>query len=37
VCIFNSQDRLCIGVNQGNASELLGLHFDSQVDIRFPV
>ncbi|SHJ04112.1 hypothetical protein SAMN02745146_2087 [Hymenobacter daecheongensis DSM 21074] len=35
VCIFNSQDRLCIGVNQGNASELLGLHFDSQVDIRF--
>ncbi len=35
VCIFNSQDRLCIGINQGNASELLGLHFDSQVDIRF--
>ncbi|MCB2377816.1 SAM-dependent chlorinase/fluorinase [Hymenobacter sp. BT635] len=37
VCIFNSQDRLCIGVNQGNAAELLGLYFDSQVDIRFPV
>ncbi|RYU79422.1 SAM hydrolase/SAM-dependent halogenase family protein [Hymenobacter persicinus] len=36
VCIFNSQDRLCIGVNQGNAAELLGLHFDSQVDVRFP-
>ncbi|MBC6698104.1 SAM hydrolase/SAM-dependent halogenase family protein [Hymenobacter puniceus] len=35
VCIFNSQDQLCIGINQGNASELLGLHFDSQVDIRF--
>ncbi|MBT9392703.1 SAM-dependent chlorinase/fluorinase [Hymenobacter sp. NST-14] len=35
VCIFNSQDRLCIGINQGNASELLGLHFDSQVDVRF--
>lgn len=36
VCIFNSQDQLCIGINQGNASELLGLHFDSQVDLRFP-
>ena len=36
VCIFNSQDQLCIGINQGNASELLGLHFDSQVDVRFP-
>ncbi|NVO31231.1 SAM hydrolase/SAM-dependent halogenase family protein [Hymenobacter lapidiphilus] len=35
VCIFNSQDRLCIGINQGNASELLGLHFDSQVDVRY--
>ena len=37
VCIFNSQEQLCIGINQGNASELLGLHFDSQVDVRFPV
>ncbi len=37
VCIFNSQDQLCIGINQGNSSELLGLHFDSQVDIRFTV
>ncbi|GGG35329.1 SAM hydrolase/SAM-dependent halogenase family protein [Hymenobacter glacieicola] len=36
VCIFNSCDQLCIGINQGNASELLGLHFDSQVDIHFP-
>jgi S-adenosylmethionine hydrolase len=36
VCIFNSQDQLCIGINQGNASELLGLYFDSQVDVRFP-
>lgn len=36
VCIFNSRDQLCIGINQGNASELLGLHFDSQVDVRFP-
>ncbi|MBG8552056.1 SAM hydrolase/SAM-dependent halogenase family protein [Hymenobacter guriensis] len=34
-CIFNSQDRLCVGINQGNASELLGLNFDSQVDVRF--
>ncbi|GAB3289518.1 SAM hydrolase/SAM-dependent halogenase family protein [Hymenobacter tenuis] len=37
VCIFNSRDQLCIGINQGNASELLGLHFDSQVDVRFPL
>ena len=37
VCIFNSQDVLCIGINQGNAAELLGLYFDSQVDVRFPV
>ena len=36
VCIFNSQQQLCIGINQGSAAELLGLHFDSQVDIRFP-
>ena len=33
--VFNSQDCLCLGICQGNASELLGLHFDSQVDIRF--
>ncbi|KAA9339086.1 SAM-dependent chlorinase/fluorinase [Hymenobacter busanensis] len=36
VGIYNSQGMLCIGVNQGHASELLGLHFDSQVDVRFP-
>lgn len=36
VCIYNSQDVLCIGINQGHASELLGLHFDSQVDVHFP-
>ncbi|GAB2475153.1 hypothetical protein GCM10011375_23650 [Hymenobacter qilianensis] len=35
VCIFNSQEVLCIGINQGNAAELLGLYFDSQVDVRF--
>ncbi len=35
VVVFNSQDCLCLGICQGNASELLGLHFDSQVDVRF--
>jgi S-adenosylmethionine hydrolase len=35
VAVFNSQDCLCLGICQGNASELLGLHFDSQVDVRF--
>ncbi|GAC1588763.1 MAG: SAM-dependent chlorinase/fluorinase [Hymenobacter sp.] len=37
VVVFNSQDCLCLGICQGNASELLGLHVDSQVDVRFPV
>lgn len=37
VAIFNSQDCLCLGICQGNASELLGLHFDSQIDVRFMV
>jgi S-adenosylmethionine hydrolase len=35
VCIYNNQGQLCIGINKGNASELLGLSFDSQVDVRF--
>jgi len=35
VVVFNSQHYLCLGICQGNASELLGLHFDSQVDVRF--
>ena len=35
VAVFNSQNYLCLGICQGNASELLGLHFDSQVDVRF--
>ena len=35
VCIFNSQDVLCIGVSEGNASELLGMHVDSQVEVQF--
>jgi len=34
-CIYNSQDQLCIGINKGHAAELLGLDFDSQVDVRF--
>jgi len=37
VTVFNSQGCLCLGICQGNAAELLGLHFDSQVDVRFPV
>jgi len=35
VCAFNSQGCLCVAINQGHASELLGLYFDSQVDVRF--
>ncbi len=34
-CIFNAQNQLCIGINKGNAAELLGLDFDSQIDVRF--
>ncbi|MHC2992292.1 hypothetical protein OB13_12075 [Pontibacter sp. HJ8] len=34
-CMFNSLGQLSIGINKGNASELLGLGFDSQVDVRF--
>lgn len=35
VVVFNSQDRLCVGVSEGHAAELLGMHFASQVDVRF--
>jgi len=35
VCAFNTQGCLCIAINQGHASELLGLYFDSQVDVWF--
>jgi S-adenosylmethionine hydrolase len=35
VCTFNSQGCLSVAINQGHASELLGLYFDSQVDVRF--
>lgn len=35
VVVFNSQNFLCLGICQGNAAELLGLDFDSQVDVRF--
>ncbi len=34
-CIYNNLGQLSIGINKGNASELLGLGFDSQIDIRF--
>ncbi|WP_242917030.1 SAM hydrolase/SAM-dependent halogenase family protein [Pontibacter liquoris] len=34
-CIYNSLGQLCIGINKGHAAELLGLGFDSQVDVRF--
>jgi S-adenosyl-L-methionine hydrolase (adenosine-forming) len=34
-CIFNSLNQLCIGINKGHAAELLGLGFDSQIDVRF--
>jgi S-adenosyl-L-methionine hydrolase (adenosine-forming) len=34
-CIYNSLGQLCVGINKGKASELLGLGFDSQVDVRF--
>jgi S-adenosyl-L-methionine hydrolase (adenosine-forming) len=34
-CTYNSQSQLCIGINKGHAAELLGLGFDSQVDVRF--
>ncbi|KAA9325612.1 SAM hydrolase/SAM-dependent halogenase family protein [Adhaeribacter soli] len=36
VCVYNNQNFLCIGINKGNAAELLGLDFDSQVDVHFP-
>lgn len=36
VCLYNTQNLLCIGINKGNAAELLGLDFDSQVDVHFP-
>lgn len=35
VCVFTGNNLLSIGINKGNAAELLGLHFDSRVDIKF--
>ena len=35
VCAFDPQGCLCIAINQGHASELLSLYFDSQVDVWF--
>ncbi len=34
-CAYNSLEQLCIGINKGHAAELLGMGFDSQVDVRF--
>lgn len=33
--VFNEEDLLIIGINQGDASQLLGLSFDSPVNIQF--
>lgn len=33
--LFNSSDYLQIGINRGNASELLGLRIDSPINIEF--
>ena len=33
--LFNSMGLLEIGINKGNASELMGLHFDSPIKITF--
>ncbi|RNI28150.1 hypothetical protein EFA69_18935 [Rufibacter immobilis] len=35
VALFNRQGHLTIGINKGHASELLGMYFDSPVEIRF--
>jgi len=34
-CLFNSFGLLEVGINSGNASELLGLSFDSPISIHF--
>ena len=33
--VFNSNERLTLGINQGNGSQLLGLEFDSPIHIAF--
>ena len=35
MCFYNQQGFLAIAINKGHASELLGLHFDSQVNVLF--
>lgn len=35
MCFYNQQGFLSIAINKGHAAELLGLHFDSQVNILF--
>jgi len=34
-CLFNESGLLEVGINSGNASELLGLQFDSPININF--
>ncbi len=33
--IFNSRNVLEVGINKGNASQLLGLHFESLISVQF--
>ncbi|GAB2540893.1 SAM hydrolase/SAM-dependent halogenase family protein [Rufibacter soli] len=35
VALFNRQGYLTIGINKGHASELLGMYFDSPVEVHF--
>ena len=35
--IFNSQNCIQIGINKGNASELLGVHLDAPITINFDI
>ena len=35
ICLFNDQNLLEIAIVKGNGSELLGLQYDSQVDVQF--
>ncbi|WP_192821389.1 S-adenosyl-l-methionine hydroxide adenosyltransferase family protein [Rufibacter sp. LB8] len=35
VALFNRQGFLTIGINKGHASELLGMYFDSRVEVHF--
>ena len=35
ICLFNDQNLLEIAIVKGNGAELLGLQYDSQVDVQF--